>query len=83
MAERLSKRRRSIRGEAAMAAGEITFIQCPKGDSFPVQKTSSRSSGIQQVVCPRCGHGFEISLEETVERPSAKLRLRIAVTRFA
>jgi transposase-like protein len=54
-----------------MAAGEITFIQCPYGDSFPVQKTASLSSGIQQVVCPRCGHGFEVKLEETVERLSA------------
>lgn len=66
-----------------MAAGEITFIQCPQGDSFPVQKTSSRSSGIQQVICPRCGHSFEVKLEETVERLSAKLGFSVAVTRFA
>ena len=65
-----------------MAAGEITFIQCPQGDSFPVQKTSSRSSGIQQVVCPRCGHGFEVRLEETVERLSQDLNLTL-VTRLA
>jgi len=62
-----------------MAAGEITFIQCPKGDSFPVQKTTSRSSGIQQVVCPKCGHGFEVSLEETVERISQGLNLTLAI----
>jgi transposase-like protein len=62
-----------------MAAGEITFIQCPYGDSFPVQKTTSRSSGIQQVVCPRCGHGFEVRLEETVERLSQGLNLTLAI----
>jgi transposase-like protein len=66
-----------------MAAGDITFIQCPQGDSFPVQKTASRSSGVQQVVCPRCGHSFEVKLEETVERLSAKLQLRLPITRFA
>jgi transposase-like protein len=62
-----------------MAAGEITFIQCPYGDSFPVQKTTSRSSGIQQVVCPRCGHGFEVRLEETVERLSQDFNLTLAI----
>jgi len=62
-----------------MAAGEITFIQCPHGDSFPVQKTASRSSGAQQVVCPRCGHGFEVRLEETVERLSQDLNLTLAM----
>ncbi|HEX9254275.1 MAG TPA: hypothetical protein VF938_01970 [Candidatus Angelobacter sp.] len=62
-----------------MAAGEITFIQCPQGDSFPVQKTASRSSGMQQVVCPRCGHGFEVRLEETVERLSQGLNLALAI----
>ncbi len=66
-----------------MAAGEITFIQCPHGDSFPVQKTANRSSGIQQVICPRCGYGFEVRLEETVERPSAQMGFSVAVTRFA
>ncbi|HMC31385.1 MAG TPA: hypothetical protein VKL99_11170 [Candidatus Angelobacter sp.] len=66
-----------------MAAGEITFIECPQGDSFPVQKTASRSSGIQQVVCPRCGLSFEVKLEEMVERISSKLGLRVAVTKFA
>jgi transposase-like protein len=53
-----------------MAAGDITFIQCPYGDSFPVLRTSSRSSGPQHIVCPRCGHGFDVTLEETVERLS-------------
>lgn len=68
-----------------MAAGDITFIQCPQGDSFPVQKTSSRSSGAQQVVCPRCGRSFEVKLEETVERlsPGLKFGVRVPVTRFA
>jgi len=62
-----------------MAAGEITFIQCPYGDSFPVQKTTSRSSGGQQVICPRCGHSFEVKLEETVERLSQGLNLTLAM----
>ncbi|HWF06150.1 MAG TPA: hypothetical protein VHA06_20855 [Candidatus Angelobacter sp.] len=68
-----------------MAAGDITFIECPYGDSFPVQKTASRSSGMQQIVCPKCGHGFDVALEETVERPSRapKLNLWKPVTRFA
>lgn len=68
-----------------MAAGEITFIECPYGDSFPVRKTSSRSSGIQQIVCPRCGRGFDVMLEETVERLSRdpKPGLTVPVTRFA
>jgi transposase-like protein len=68
-----------------MAAGDITFIECPYGDSFPVRKTASRSSGIQQIVCPRCGHGFEVMLEETVERLSRETNpaLAGAITRFA
>jgi len=68
-----------------MAAGDITFLQCPYGDSFPVRKTTDRSSGIQQIVCPRCGHAFEVRLEETVERLSRepKLSLTTPVTRFA
>jgi len=68
-----------------MAAGDITFVECPYGDSFPVRKTSSRSSGTQQIVCPRCGHGFEVRLEETVERLSrvSNLILTTAVRRFA
>jgi transposase-like protein len=71
--------------ERAMAAGDITFVECPYGDSFPVRKTSSRSPGIQQIVCPRCGHGFEVMFEETVERLSreSSLSLVTAVTRFA
>jgi transposase-like protein len=68
-----------------MAAGDITFIECPYGDSFPVRKTASRSSGTQQIVCPRCGHGFDVTLEETVERLSreSSLTLATAATRFA
>ncbi|HKV91496.1 MAG TPA: hypothetical protein VJW20_02990 [Candidatus Angelobacter sp.] len=68
-----------------MAAGDITFIECPYGDSFPVRKTASRSSGVQQVVCPRCGHGFDVALEETVERMSrdAMPLLKMPVTKFA
>ncbi len=53
-----------------MPASDITFIECPYGDSFPVRKTSRRSCGIQQIVCPDCGHSFEVMLEETVERLS-------------
>ena len=53
-----------------MAAGDITFIECPYGDSFPVRKTATRSGGIQQIVCPRCGHSFDIMLPESVERLS-------------
>ncbi len=53
-----------------MAAREITFIECPYGDSFPVRKTSNRSCGIQQIVCPECGHSFELMLEGSVERLS-------------
>ena len=59
-----------------MAAGEITFIQCPYGDSFPVQKTTSRSWEYSRSFgFARCGHGFEVSLEETVERISQGLNL--------
>ncbi len=53
-----------------MAAGEIAFIECPYGDSFPVRKTSSLSSGSQRVVCPRCGTFFDVELPESVERLS-------------
>jgi transposase-like protein len=56
--------------EIAMAAGDITFVKCPRGDSFPVRKTSSRSAGHQQIICPRCGHDFDVTMEETVERMS-------------
>jgi transposase-like protein len=61
-----------------MAAGDITFVECPYGDSFPVRKTASRSSGTQQIVCPRCGHAFDVSLEETVERLSQEMNLALA-----
>jgi transposase-like protein len=61
-----------------MAVGDITFVECPYGDSFPVRKTASRSSGTQQIVCPRCGHGFDVSLEETVERLSQEMNLALA-----
>jgi len=61
-----------------MAAGDITFIECPYGDSFPVRKTASRSSGVQQIVCPRCGHSFDVKLEETVERMSREMKLALA-----
>lgn len=68
-----------------MAAGDITFVECPYGDSFPVRKTEDRSSGSQQIVCPKCGHGFDVNLEETVERlsPEPKTRMWKPVTRFA
>ncbi len=71
-----------IGGETRMAAGDITFIECPYGDSFPVRKTASRSSGIQQIVCPRCGHSFDVTLEETVERLSREMKPVLA-TRLA
>jgi transposase-like protein len=53
-----------------MAAGDITFVKCPRGDSFPVRKTASQSAGHQQIICPRCGHDFDVTMEETVERMS-------------
>jgi transposase-like protein len=53
-----------------VAVAEITFIECPYGDSFPVRKTSDRSCGIQKIVCPDCGNSFEIMLPESVERLS-------------
>lgn len=53
-----------------MATGDITFLVCPYGDSFPVRKTADRSCGTQQVVCPRCGHSFDVILPESVERMS-------------
>jgi transposase-like protein len=68
--------------ESAMAAGDITFVKCPRGDSFPVQKTAVLSSGHQEIVCPRCGHGFDVTLEETVERLSREPNLTLA-TRLA
>ena len=63
-----------------MAAGDVTFIECPYGDSFPVRKTASRSSGSQQVVCPRCGHEFGVKLEETVERLSREPNLSLVAS---
>jgi hypothetical protein len=56
--------------EAQMETGEITFIKCPHGDSFPVRKTASVSSGSQHVICPRCGHEFNVTLSRSVERLS-------------
>ncbi len=56
--------------ESRMAAGDITFIECPYGDSFPVRKTATRSCGTQQIICPKCGHAFDIMLPESVERLS-------------
>jgi transposase-like protein len=53
-----------------METGEITFIKCPYGDSFPVRKTASVSSGTQHVICPKCRHEFEVSLSRSVERLS-------------
>jgi transposase-like protein len=72
-------------GRNAMVAGDITFIECPYGDSFPVRKTASRSSGVQQIICPRCGHAFDVMLEQTVERLSRESRpaVKVPVTRFA
>lgn len=64
-----------------MAAGDITFIACPYGDSFPVRKTASRSLGTQQIVCPKCGHGFDVALDETVERMSREPNLTLKPVR--
>ena len=58
-----------------MAPTDITFIECPYGDEFPVRRTAERSCGIQQIVCPRCGHSFEIMLPESVERLSRDIPL--------
>jgi transposase-like protein len=69
--------------EIAMAAGDITFVKCPRGDTFPVRKTASRSAGNQQIICPRCGHDFDVKLEETVERLSREPNLTLARTRTA
>ncbi|HEY2392919.1 MAG TPA: hypothetical protein VGK22_17210 [Candidatus Angelobacter sp.] len=66
-----------------MAAGDITFLECPYGDSFPVRNTSSRSSGVQKIVCPKCGHSFDVTLEETVERLSGGLKPVLLKPRFA
>jgi transposase-like protein len=53
-----------------MAAGDITFIECPFGDLFPVRKTAPRAWDFQSMECPRCGEKFEVLLEESVERLS-------------
>ncbi len=66
-----------------MAAGDITFVKCPRGDSFPVRKTASRSAGNQQIICPRCGHDFDVTMEETVERLSREPNLPLMGTRTA
>jgi len=67
--------------EIAMAAGDITFVKCPRGDSFPVRKTASLSTGHQQIICPRCGHDFDVAMDETVERLSPEPRLTLAIAR--
>jgi hypothetical protein len=54
-----------------MATSQITFIECPWGDTFPVRKISDRCSGIQQIICPDCGKKFDICLPESVERLSS------------
>jgi transposase-like protein len=69
--------------EIAMAAGDITFIKCPRGDSFPVRKTASLSPGSQQIICPRCGHDFDVKMEETVERLSRQPNFSLAKTKSA
>jgi transposase-like protein len=69
--------------EIAMVTGDITFVKCPRGDSFPVRKTASRSEGHQQIVCPRCGHDFDVTMEETVERLSREPNFTLAKTKSA
>ena len=61
-----------------MAAGDITFVKCPRGDSFPVRKTASLSTGHQQIICPRCGHDFDIVMDETVERLFTGAQLEVS-----
>jgi transposase-like protein len=69
--------------EIAMATGDITFVKCPRGDSFPVRKTASLSAGHQQIICPRCGHDFDVTMEETVERLSPEPNFSLARTKSA
>jgi hypothetical protein len=69
--------------EIDMAAGDITFVKCPRGDSFPVRKTTSPSAGHQQIVCPRCGLDFDVTMDETVERLSPEPNMGMAKTRTA
>jgi hypothetical protein len=64
-------------------AGDITFVKCPRGDSFPVRKTASPSAGHQQIICPRCGHDFDVTMDETVERLSPEPNLAMAKMRTA
>lgn len=66
-----------------MASGDITFIECPFGDLFPVRRTAARAWDFQKMECPRCGHKFEILLEESVERLSHQVVVSrpVAVTR--
>jgi transposase-like protein len=66
-----------------MAAGDITFVNCPRGDSFPVRKTASPSSGHQQIICPKCGQDFDVTMDETVERLSPEANVGMAKTRTA
>lgn len=53
-----------------MAARDITFIECPFGDSFPVRRTAKRSFGVQKIVCPHCSYKFDVLMEESIERLS-------------
>lgn len=69
--------------EIAMAVGDITFVKCPRGDSFPVRKTASLSAGHQQIICPRCGHDFDVTMDETVERLSPEPNVGVAKTKSA
>jgi hypothetical protein len=46
-----------------------------------VRKTASPSPGHQQIICPRCGHDFDIVMEETVERLSPEPKLALAMAR--
>jgi transposase-like protein len=64
-------------------AGDITFVKCPRGDSFPVRKTDSPSAGHQQIICPKCGHDFDVTMDETVERLSPEPNLAMAKMRTA
>jgi transposase-like protein len=72
---------RCLMRRIAMAAGDITFVKCPRGDSFPVRKTASPSTGHQQIICPRCGHDFDVTMDETVERLSPEPKLVLATAR--
>ena len=73
--------RRCLARRITVAAGDITFVKCPRGDSFPVRKTASPSAGHQQIICPRCGHDFDVTMDETVERLSPEPRPVLAIAR--